>query len=717
MIHLLRLKFHSARLAVPATMLLLLLQRTPVLRTLVQADFFSGARLGQLLRAILPAAFAAGATHTLTGATQWTTNPTSPVNGQVGTSLTVVFAFTGGSATPESYSIVGTLPPGLSVPSATGPTGNLTLNSTTGGSISGVPTGSGAFSVTLTAFDAPDRGLGENGSSPPTTLQFVIQSNTPPPGFTTHPLTQAVTEGGSVTFTVAASGSPTFQWRHGNNPLPGQTGTSLTLDPVTATHAGTYDCVATNAGGSVASNAATLTVNTLPVFTTHPQHQMIDYGDDVTFTAAATGIPAPTLQWRKDGTPINGATGGTLTLTDLMVEDGGNYDCLATNAAGSVPSNFAQLMVHLPPGPVITTQPVPITVRQDSGAFFSTIATGIDVTYQWRRDDVDLPGETSSSLFLSNVTGAAEGDYSVRVTNPGGSVVSTAVPLTVATTGSVRLVNLSARALVGTGGNILIPGFVVGGSGTKNVLMRSVGPRLGDFGVPGVLADPTMQVFLGNTGADSNDDWAQFADQTLLETTRTAVGAFDLTSPTQPARDSAMVVSLNPGSYTVQTSGVGGTTGVALVELFDADPSPASARFVNISARAQVGTGGDVLIPGFFIDGDVALTLLIRGVGPTLTGFGVVGALEDPVMTLLRITDNPTPGAQEVMTINDDWQQNPNVAALEGARVATSGFELDDGSADAALLVTLNPGGYTVKVEGKDGTTGVALMEIYLVGP
>jgi hypothetical protein len=349
------------------------------------------------------------------------------------------------------------------------------------------------------------------------------------------------------------------------------------------------------------------------------------------------------------------------------------------------------------------------------------MASGVELAYQWRKDGVNVSGATKSSLFIDNVAAGNAGNYSVRVTNPAGFVDSASVALTVVPTGNVRLVNLSARAMVGAGDNILIPGFVVGGSGNKSVLIRTIGPRLVDFGVGGVLADPTMQLFRGAVAGEQNDDWQQFADQTLLENTRSAVSAFALTPSTQPLKDAAMVVSLAAGNinYTVKASGVGGTTGVGLVEFFDADPLSGTARFINISARAQVGTGSNVLIPGFFIEGDVALTLLIRGVGPTIGAapFNVPGTLADPVLTLFRISNTPNPGDQEIMTTNDDWEETPNPTAMEAARVATSAFRLGAGRADGALLVALNPGGYTVKVEGKNGTTGVALMEVYLVGP
>lgn len=640
MIIFLCVRLRTLRLAWPMTMLVLLLQRTPVLRMILNAGAGPGTgAAGQFLRAMIPAAFAIGATHTLTGQTRWITNPTSPVSGTVGTPLTVVFAFTGNSATPESYSIVGTLPSGLSVTGATGIAGNLTLNSSAGGTITGTPTASGAFTVTLTAFDSPNRGLGTHGSSPLFNLTFNIVSPNAPPSFTTHPVTQSVAYRGSVTLTVAATGTPT-----------------------------------------------------------------------------------PTLQWRKDGANISGQTGTSLALTNVDLTAAGSYTCVATNVVNSATSNAATITVTSPAAPTISTQPIPITSKTGSGAFFSIVATGVEVAYQWRKGGVDIAGATQSSLFISSVAAGSAGNYSVHVTNPGGSVDSNAVALTVVTSGRVRLINLSARAMVGTGDNVLIPGFFVGGSGSKNVLIRAVGPKLADFGVTtGFLADPVMQLFRGPTASEQNDDWTAVANQTLLETTRAAVSAFPLTPSSQPQKDASLVVSLDAGGtpYTVKTQGVGNTTGVALVELFDADAADAPAQFINISARAQVGTGGNVLIPGFFIEGDVAMTLLIRGVGPRLatTPFNVSGALEDPVMTLFRISNVPKPGDQEVMTTNDNWEQTSDLAAFNAITAAKTGFALTPGAADSALLVSLNPGGYTVKIEGKNNTTGVALMEIYLVGP
>jgi hypothetical protein len=157
------------------------------------------------------------------------------------------------------------------------------------------------------------------------------------------------------------------------------------------------------------------------------------------------------------------------------------------------------------------------------------------------------------------------------------------------------------------------------------------------------------------------------------------------------------------GSYTVQISGVTGT-GIALAELYDTAPA-IGARLANVSARAQVGTGGGILIAGFAISGNVPKQVLIRGVGPALAGFGVAGTLTDPRLDLYRGTT--------VVQSNDNWGGG---TALTAAFSRTGAFALSNAaSRDAALLVTLAPGSYTAQVSGVNSTTGVALVEVYEV--
>ncbi len=265
---------------------------------------------------------------------------------------------------------------------------------------------------------------------------------------------------------------------------------------------------------------------------------------------------------------------------------------------------------------------------------------------------------------------------------------------------TARLVNIAARVAVGGVAGTPIPGFVLGGSGPKSVLVRAVGPTLGGFGVSGVLADPRLTVVSGSTTAISNDNWLP-ADAATMS----AAGAFTLSAG---SKDAAVVASLAPGAYTAPVTATDGGSGVALLEVYDASvaTSPAAASLVNASTRAYVGTGDSVLIPGFVIGGAGSLRLLIRAVGPTLAGFGVAGVLADPTITLYR-------GATALAT-NDNWSSATNAAEISATAAAVGAFALPSGSKDAALVVTLAPGSYSAVVSGVGNTTGTALVELYV---
>ena len=263
-----------------------------------------------------------------------------------------------------------------------------------------------------------------------------------------------------------------------------------------------------------------------------------------------------------------------------------------------------------------------------------------------------------------------------------------------------RIINLSARSTVGTGGNILIAGFVVQGVGNKEVLIRGIGPTLGQFGVDQALSQPHLDLIgaAGNTLA-SNSVWG---GGTALSQAIAEVGGF----PLAPAsKDSVLLTPLPPAAYTAQLSGLAGTTGVGLAEIYDADTGSPTTRLVNISARASVGTGSNVLIAGFVISGNTPEKVLIRGIGPTLGQFGVSGSLATPLLVLYD-SDNNT------LLSNSGWGGDAN---LTQAFAQVGAFPLASGAADAAIVVTLPPGAYTAEVSGVNGSTGVGLAEIYEV--
>ncbi len=228
--------------------------------------------------------------------------------------------------------------------------------------------------------------------------------------------------------------------------------------------------------------------------------------------------------------------------------------------------------------------------------------------------------------------------------------------------------------------------------GPKLALIRAAGPGLAAFGVSGTMADPKLALFNGQTQVAANDNWG---GNPAVSTAMTAVGAFPFPSTT--SLDAALVSSID-GGRTVQVSGP--ASGNLIVEVYDAG-SGNIPRLTNVSALNRVGTGGDLLIAGFTLAGIGTKNLLIRAVGPSLTPLGVTGVLADPKVEIynssgVKIGENDT-----------------YAASLASTFASVGAFALIPGSKDAALVVALPAGGYTVQVSGADGGTGSAIVEIY----
>ncbi len=337
-------------------------------------------------------------------------------------------------------------------------------------------------------------------------------------------------------------------------------------------------------------------------------------------------------------------------------------------------------------------------------AFDATVSGTPTPTYQWSFDGTPISGATDPILLVSAATSANAGTYTCAATNSAGTAISSPVTLTVNQTSNPGyLSNLSARGYVGSGIDALTGGFGVTGTGSKQVLLRGVGPGLNDvFGLPGVVSDPQMTLYSGQSAIKQNDEWG---GTTQLIDAFDAVGAFPLNSA---SLDTALDISLPvPGSasYTVSVSSGSGGPGTGLFEIYDADNSAPSIRLDNISARALVGTGANVLLSGFVIGGSTSETVLIRAIGPGLaTSFQLPGALAQPVLTVYS-------GSTPIYS-NTVWNNDPTITSVS----ATAGaFPLQPGSQDSVLLVTLPPGAYTAEVNGASGTTGLAIVELYEV--
>ncbi len=333
----------------------------------------------------------------------------------------------------------------------------------------------------------------------------------------------------------------------------------------------------------------------------------------------------------------------------------------------------------------------------------NVVATGEGpLSYEWKKDGVSIVGATAASYNVANVTAASAGTYTVLITGPQGTLTTAPAVITAEPITQGRLINLSVRTGAGTGAQTLIMGFTMSGSPDKAVLIRAIGPSLAQFGVPGVLGDPRLQLFGGSAVLTENDNWAAPVDgssPTSIANAFALTGAFKLEAG---SRDAALVRTMAAGGYTAQVSGVGSTTGVALAELYDTAPTT-GARLINLSARAQVETGGGILIAGFTISGNVPKQVLIRGIGPTLAVFGVTGILANPKLEVFRGTTK--------VNENDNWGGS---AALIAAFQQVGAFSLaNTASGDAALVVMLPPGGYTAQLSGVGNTTGIGLIEVY----
>jgi hypothetical protein len=370
----------------------------------------------------------------------------------------------------------------------------------------------------------------------------------------------------------------------------------------------------------------------------------------------------------------------------------------------------------------------PIRNAPVTGNFSLTVPTSgpgpFGYTWYFRAAGSDFAQEfhplTDSPTFsIGAVQTLDAGTYIGTATSSTGVFTSAAATLQVspapaALSADTTLANISTRGMVGTGNNVLIAGVVIRGTTPKTVFVRAAGPALADFGVTGALADPVLAINdSSGQPVAQNDNWETGGNAAAISAAATRLGAFQFKAG---SRDAAIVTTLPPGNYTAVVNGANNSTGIALVEVYDADPDAATARtrrLVNIATRGQVNSGENVLIAGLVVNGPGPRTYLIRAVGPTLARapFNLTGTLADPVLQIYQ--------GETLLRENDDWD-NPLSAqqALRDAATQVGAFALRERGAsgagiDGAMLVTLQPGAYTAKVVGLDGSTGVALIEIY----
>ncbi len=350
-------------------------------------------------------------------------------------------------AAPTALGYALTVPTGWALVSTAGPNApEIRPSAGTTGSLeyafTSAPAGSASFAITVsypaglvgnqTVFaSAVYRAPTTTISILPVTITSTGTSSAIAPTITAQPANATVLAGQPVAFSVMTTGTPTptYQWRRNGAALAGQTNVTLAFANVGASEAGNYDVVVTNSAGSVTSSVAVLTVNVAPTISSHPTSQVVAQGQVATFSVSATGTPAPTFQWRRNGLSIAGATAARFNVNGASSADAGNYDVVVANIAGSRTSNSATLTVNAPVvgAPVISQHPVGQTVTVGTSVTLTVTATGAGgpLTYQWRREGEPVANGTEATLILAGTT-AVSGSYSVIVTNSAGAVSSTA---------------------------------------------------------------------------------------------------------------------------------------------------------------------------------------------------------------------------------------------------------------------------------------------------
>ena len=248
-----------------------------------------------------------------------------------------------------------------------------------------------------------------------------------PPSITQQPTNQTVNEGGTLTLSVIATNATGYQWKKDGEDITSATSATYTKQSVEPSDAGSYTCVVSGeAGTSVTSDAATVTVNALPVITQQPSSQTVNEGGNINLEVTATG--ATGYQWKKDGSDIPSATDATYSKSGALPADAGSYTCVVTGAGGSVTSSPATVTVKALP--VITQQPTNQEITEGETLTLNVVATGA-TGYQWKKGEEDILDATTATYTKEGATAADAGSYTCVVTGAGGSVTSNAATVTV----------------------------------------------------------------------------------------------------------------------------------------------------------------------------------------------------------------------------------------------------------------------------------------------
>ncbi len=458
------------------------------------------------------------------------------------------------------------------------------------------------------------------------TVRKIVPTLLTAPLITSQPTSLTAYSGTPTVFNVSASGSSlTYQWSFNGIAISGATASAYTIPSTTAANAGSYSVSVSNSAGTILSNTATLTVISstgAPSIVTQPSSTSVTQGSPVTFTVSASGSSL-TYQWFFNNVAIAGATSANLTIPSVTSASTGSYTVIATNALGSVTSSTAVLTLRSNPGrltnlsvlsmdgpnsqlltigfvtggagtsgsqnllirgsgPALTafnvTNPLPdptlsvysnstIIASNDNWGTPSSNATAVAAA---NASTGAFAYASTSSLDAALVTSVATGSYTAQIAGKNTATgfalaeVYDTTPSGSYTQSTPRLVNISCLEQVSAGGT-LSAGFVIGGTTNEQVLIRASGPSLTTFGLAGVMTDPKLTVYnSSSTVLATNTGWA---GSTLISAANTTTGAFQFSSTS--SKDSAVLLTLSPGAYTVQATSASSTAGLTLIEVYE----------------------------------------------------------------------------------------------------------------------------------------------------
>ena len=480
-----------------------------------------------------------------------------------------------------------------------------------------------------------------------------------------------------------------------------------------------------NNASAMSSNAVAIGA---PTISSQPAGGVVAAGGTLNLSVTASGGTLA-YQWYKDGSAISGATSSSYSLSGFAASNAGSYSVVVSNQVGaSVTSNTAAVSLGGSGGLAVGLSVVTAAPAQQVSSGHSVTMAVSGPGGQWQLNGVNIPGANGSTYTPEQLSSGSNSTAAVGSVDSGHYTVllgdGTALDLgTLTVSENAWLINISARAAVGTGANVLIGGFVTSGPDKKSILLRAGGPYLGlpPISLPGVLASSHLDFYSGTKVEDSANAW-----NSSLATIMNSVGAYPWTVGSV---DSALLETVPAGAYTGIESGNNSATGVGLFEVYDGDKAvgissgPPADKLINISARAFVGTGSNALIGGFVISGTTSQTVLIRGGGPFLGNapFSLSGVVQTPEISLYdsnsKLIASNTGWSNQVTLGTSHLVTGTGSIGLRQASGAdfsiTGAYPYASGSADSAMVATLPPGGYTVIVTGTNNATGVGLVEIY----